>query len=240
MCVIKFTNGLFSPAAIKQLRREIHMSKWLIPLCTATALAGVGCDKATQIMNATSSTLSTQETHLGKKIDVAQWNEEVQLFDGRMVIVGRKVTAYAGGFPNSERGRDISTEVTFEPMGITWKHEMSASNLRHPIAFEISNGVAYLVLYIGDKASCKDKPSTQYLAQVIKWVNGQWVEVPLSEFPSDKALLNLYSDFWGHTAKDDAKGLIPWEGKTTGGKDNDTIKTFMERGNRFCDFYQKS
>lgn len=195
------------------------MSKWKIVLYLAVALTSTGC---------------------GKKIDIAQWKEEVLLFDGRTVIVERKATAYAGGFPNASRGRDISMEFKFEPMGIAWRHEMSRSNLRDPIAFEIINNEAYLVLYVGDRESCQGKPPTQYLAEVIKWVNGRWVDVPLSEFPVDKALLNLSSDYWGHTAKDDAKGLIAWKGKHTGGDDNDTIKTFMERGHRFCDFYQKN
>ena len=183
---------------------------------------------------------STQATHNGKKIDVAEWQEEVRLFDGRTIIVERKATAYADGFPNSARGRDISMEFKFEPMGVFWKHEMNAASIRRPMAFEILNGVAYLVLHIGDRESCQGKPPTQYLAQVIKWVDGQWVEVPLSEFPGDKALLNLSADYWGHTTKDDAKGLIPWEAKRTGGKDNDTIKTYCERGRKFCDFYQKN
>lgn len=215
------------------------MSKWLIPLCTAVVFASTGCDKTAQISNAMPTPESTQATHNGKKIDIAQWQEEVRLFDGRTVIVGRKATAYAGGFPNSARGSDISMEFTYEPMGISWKHEMSDTSIRRPRAFEIINGVAYLVLYIGDRASCKDKPPTQYLAQVIKWVSGQWVEVSLSEFPADKALLNLYTGYWGHTAQDDAQGLILWDRKQTGGNDNDTIKTYMERGHRFCDFYQK-
>lgn len=214
------------------------MSKWLIPLCTAATLASTGCDKASQILNALPTPISTQATHNGKKIDIAEWKEEVRLFDGRTVIVGRRASRFSGGFPDP-RGIEISEELAYEPLGITWKHEMTEISIRGARTFEIINNEVYLVLYIGDRASCKDKPPTQYLAQVIKWVNGQWVEVPLSEFPLDKALLNLYTGYWGHTAKDDAKGLIPWDRKQTGGDDNDTIKTYMERGHRFCDFYQK-
>ncbi len=216
------------------------LSKWLLPLSVAAALASVGCDKTPQILNAMQSTLPGQATLNGKKIDIAEWQEEVRFFDGRTVVVWRKATAYAGGFPNSSRGRDISMELKFEPMGIVWKHEMSENNIRRPRAFEILDGVAYLVLYIGDRQSCQGKPPDQYLAQVIKWVNGQWVEVPLSTFSSDKALLNLSTDYWGHTSEEDAKGLIPWVGKLTGGNANDTIKTYFERGQRFCDFYQKN
>ncbi|BCO27529.1 hypothetical protein MIZ03_2417 [Rhodoferax lithotrophicus] len=217
------------------------MSKWLIPLCSVAALASVGCDRTPQIVNAMQPTLSTQVTHNGKKIDIAEWKEEVRLFDGRTVIVRRKATAYAGGFPNASRGSDISTEFKYEPMGITWKHEMSDVSIRHPIAFEIFNGVAYLVLYVGDRSLlfCADKPPTQYLAQFLKWSGGAWTEVPQVDFPSDKALLNLSSDYWGHTAKDDAKGLIPWEGKRTGGNDGETVKSFFEGYHRVCSLHQK-
>jgi hypothetical protein len=216
------------------------MYKCFYLLCIVVALACSGCEKATQTSYAMPKGISTLTTNLVNGIDVAEWKEEVLLFDGHTVTVGRKVTAYASGFPNSKRGRNITTEFTYAPMGITWKHEMSASSIREPIAFEIINGVAYLVLYIGDRESCQGKLPTQYLAEILKWADGKWIEVPILDFPADKALLNLYSDYWGHTAKDDAKGLVPWEGKTTGGNDNDTIKTYMDRDHRFCDFYQKS
>lgn len=211
------------------------MSKWLSGLCAVAALGVAGCDKKPAVVNAMLAAATPQQTHNGKKIDVAEWQEEVRLFDGRTVIVWRKARAYVGGFPNAPRGGDIDFEFKYEPMGIHWKGEWN----RVPTSFEIIDGVAYLVLYVGDRESCQGKPPTQYLAQVIKWANGQWVEVPLSEFSADKALLNLSTDYWGHTAKEDAKGLVPWEGKRTGGNTNDTVRTFFERGRRFCDSYQK-
>lgn len=176
-----------------------------------------------------------------KSIDVAEWTEEVRLHDGRTVVVWRKARAYSGGFPNATRGRDIDMEFKFEPMGITWKHEMSRTNLRDPISFEIINGAAYLVLYVGDDPAlfCADKPPTQYLGQFLKWSNGQWVEVLQAEVPAEQALLNLSSSYWGHTAKDDAKGLIPWKGKRTGGRDGETVKSYFEGFHRVCSLHQK-
>lgn len=217
------------------------MSKLLITLCAVAVLASAGCDKTPQILNAMQTTLSTQSTHNGKKIDIAEWTEEVRLFDGRTVVVWRKATAYAGGFPNSKRGSDISTEFKFEPLGIVWKHEMNDGNLRHPRAFEIVNGVPYIVLYVGDDPDlfCRGKAPTQYLAQFLKWSNGRWVEIAQTDFPADKALLNLYVGYWGHTAKGDAKGLVPWGGKDTNGNDDETVKSYFEGFHRTCVLHQR-
>ena len=217
------------------------MTKWLITLCTAAIFTSVGCDKTSQIANTLQTHLSAQTMQNGKKIDIAEWQEEVRLFDGRTIIVSRKATAYSRGFPNATRGSDISTEFYYEPMKISWKHEMSETSVRHPMSFEIINGVAYLVLYVGDSAPlfCTGKPPTQYLGQFLKWSGGTWIEVAQVDFYSDKALLNLSSDYWGNTTKDDAKGLIPWDGKRTGGNSGETVKSFFEGYHRVCSLHQK-
>jgi hypothetical protein len=175
----------------------------------------------------------------GKKVDVAQWEEEVLLHDGRTVILSRRERAYAGGFPNAARGQDIDSELKFEPMGLYWRHEMTETNIRRPRAFEIFDGVAYLVLYVGDRAFCQGRRPEQYLAQVLKWADGKWVEVPQSQFPAGTALLNLSTDYWGRTANEDAKGLIPWKGKRTGGDVGETVKSYYERYHRICETHQK-
>ena len=64
--------------------------------------------------------------------------------------------------------------------------------------------------------------------------------MPLSEFRADKALVNLNADYWGHTPKDDAKGLVLWAGKRTVGDPGDTVKSYYERYHRICETYQKS
>ena len=108
------------------------------------------------------------------------------------------------------------------------------------MAFEIFNDVPYLVLYVMDRGFCQGKPPKQYLAQFLKWNDGQWMEVPQAEFPVDRALLNLHSEYWGRTAKDDARGLIKWEWKRTLGDPGDAIKTYFEGYHRLCESYQKS
>ena len=50
--------------------------------------------------------------------------------------------------------------------------------------------------------------------------------------------MNLYARYSGHTTKEDAKGLISWAFKAErDGFDPqkpDTIKSYFERGQRFC------
>jgi len=217
------------------MKRYRHLPATLV-VCAASLLPA--CEKGTDALSSTST--ATQQTLNGKKVDMAEWTEEVLLHDGRTVIVWRRVRAYAGGFPNSTRGQDIDTELRFEAAGAAWKNEQSSTRLRDPISLEIFNGVTYLVLYVGDRSFCQGKPPKQYLVEVIKWVDGKWVSVPLSAFPFDQALMNLNTGYWGHTANEDAKGLIPWKGKHTSGDDGETVKSFYERYHRLCETYQKS
>ena len=51
------------------------MSKWLSGLCAVAALGVAGCDKKPAVVNATLAAATPQQTHDGKKIDVAEWQE---------------------------------------------------------------------------------------------------------------------------------------------------------------------
>lgn len=179
----------------------------------------------------------------GASIDVAEWTEEVKLSDGTMVTVWRKARAYSGGFPNSNRGRNIDFEFRYAPLNVRWAATISPTYVRDPVSFDIIDGVPHLVLY-GDRESCRNRPITDYTAQFLRWVNGQWVDVPQGEFPVDRALMNLSGDYWGHTTKDDYKGPIRWEEKRLrGGTPHtapDTVKSYFERGHRVCERYLKN
>ena len=174
----------------------------------------------------------------GKSIDVAEWTEEVKLHDQRMVTVWRKARAYSGGFPNSRRGRDIDFELKYAPMNVEWKATLSNTFIRRPISFEIFDGVPHLVLFIGDSASCANRPKTDYSAQFLRWSDGHWVEVSQADFPIDKALMNLSPSFWGHTTRDDYKGFVRWDEKELANNAvqvrPESVKSYVEGGNRFC------
>lgn len=180
----------------------------------------------------------------GKSIDVAEWTEEVKLSDGTMVTVWRKARAYSGGFPNSSRGRNIDFEFRYAPLNVRWAATLSETLNRDPVSFDIIDGVPHLVLYVGDREGCRNRLKADYTAQFLRWVNGQWVEVPQVQFPVDRALMNLSGDYWGYTPKDDYKGLVRWEEKRLRGgtahTSPDTIRSYFERGHRVCERYFKN
>lgn len=173
----------------------------------------------------------------GKSIDVAEWTEEAKLHDGKIVTVWRKARAYSGGFPNSNRGRDIDFEFKYAPMHVEWKGVWN----RNPVSFEIIDGTAYLTLMVGDKESCSNRPRTDYAAQFLRWSDGQWVDVKQADFPVDKAMLNLSEGYWGHSTTDDYKGLIRWDSKQLAGADRYknpiTVKAFFENYHQLCQIF---
>jgi hypothetical protein len=208
-----------------------------VSLGLAMTLAVAGCDRIGNVLNTFAQAASDAVAKPACETDVAEWNEEVKLHDGQMVTVWRKATACKWGFPNAKRGRDIEFEFKYPPMNVQWKGAWN----RDPVSFEIFDGVPHLALYIGDRESCRKKLPTDYTVQFLRWVDGRWVEVPQAQFPVDRALMNLSEDYWGHTAKDDFKGLIRWDNKRLYGgykqQHPDTIKSYFERGQRFCREY---
>ena len=197
-------------------------------------LITTGCDRAEKFVGAIQREPQATSSLAECKTDVAEWREEVRLHDGQVVQVWRRAKACAGGFPSASRGRDLEFEFRYDPMGVHWR----GSANRKPRAFEIFDGVPYLVLYMMDRKSCDGQPPDRYQAQFLKWEKGQWIDVPQQEFPSEKALLNLHNDYWGHTSKGDAKGLIGVDAKYNGAGEEDTVKTYFEGYNRFCRSYQ--
>lgn len=210
----------------------------VVSIASIFSMALVGCDQQSPLTAAVAAQVApTGTAKPACKTDVAEWTEEVKLHDGQMVTVWRKATACKGGFPNAPRGRDIEFEFKVESMGLHWKGAWN----RDPVSFEIFDGVPHLALYIGDRESCQKKSPMEYTVQFLRWVDGHWVDVPQTEFPVDRALMNLSGNYWGHTAKDDYKGLIHWDDKELIGGDSrknpDTIKSYYERGQRFCREY---
>jgi len=169
-----------------------------------------------------------------KSIDVAEWTEEVKLHDGRIVQVWRRARAYGNGFPNAKRGADIDFELKYELMNVSWKGDWS----HHIASFEIFDGVPYLVFYMDDKTFCRNRASTDYSAQFLRWDHGQWIEIKQADFPVDQALMNVSENYWGHDAENDYKGLIRWNKKRLPGGYNqpspDSVKAYFERQQRFC------
>lgn len=138
--------------------------------------------------------------------DTAKWTEEVKLHDGRLIQLKREAARKSGGFPSADRGEVIYYSIEYPDMRLSWKGEWS----RQPISFDIFDNTVHLAAFVMDGPGCANKAPTDFAAEFYKFKNGQWESVPQSAYPTSEALMNLYINFWGHTRKDDAHGLIPW------------------------------
>lgn len=142
--------------------------------------------------------------------DVARWKEEVLLHDGRMILVERAAKAEPSGFPAGNRGRDLEFELKYEPLKVYWKD----TNGNQQAAFEIFDGIPYLVVNIGNvNAFCKGKPPATLPIRVLKMQGKEWIDIDPATFPVDQANFNLYGGYWGNKPSEDAKGLITWQHK---------------------------
>lgn len=65
------------------------------------------------------------------------------------------------------------------------------------MSFDIVDGTPYLVRYAEGDDFCKDKDASHYQAEFFRWKDGTWTEISQTQFPVDKTLMNLDSNFWG-------------------------------------------
>ena len=172
-------------------------------------------------------------------IDTAEWTEEVRLSDGKTVVVWRKARAYSNGFPNAPRGGWVDVEFAYKPMQVHYKSTFRHDYYRNPMAFDVIDGVAYLVVRALDEGFCVGRPKLHYTAQFLRWSEGQWIEVPQEQFPLERVQVNLYTDYWGHTSADDAKGLITWEMNFPNGRKPRSIKDEFEATGWNCQMLLK-
>jgi hypothetical protein len=180
--------------------------------------------------------------------DTIEWKEELLLHDGRMIVVERKVTADSSGFPNANRGAFREFELHYKPMNVHWKGHQQQG------AFEIIDGTPYLTLWLNDLTGfCKGRPPTDLPIQVLKLEGKDWVEIPQSAFPMERANYTLYRSFRGNSTEEDARGLITWKRKasrdgyptTTSQYDINNIprrpfkfREFFEKNGRTCASFQ--
>jgi len=132
------------------------------------------------------------------------WKEEVLLHDGSKIIVER--SQIREGRHEIGQGPPIKEQSnTFTPPGsnkpITWKSEFSA-DIGHAnfylLALDILNGTPYIVT---NPAGCLaynkwGRPNPPYI--FFKYVNQQWKQIPLAEFPVEIKQLNVVLDTYGH------------------------------------------
>ena len=141
------------------------------------------------------------------------WKEEVLLHDGGTIIVTRSQT-FDGpkNFTIGGQGPNIKEHsATFTPAGsnkpITWKSEFTA-DIGHAnldlLAFDIVNGTPYIVT---KPTRCLaynkwGRPNPPYI--FFKYVDQQWKQIPLAEFPAEIKQPNVVISTGGHNDVDRA------------------------------------
>ena len=166
--------------------------------------------------------------------DEAKWKEEVRLHDGRIIYVQRLMRAKSLGFSNARRGGDLYNELTYAPLAVQWHSDAPAELM----SFEIFGGVPYLVVYRDAPKSCQQTGRGSLKAAFFRWNGADWDPIDQKAYPVEIGLVNLYADYWGHDASQDASGTITWAQKAVrDGFDAEHPQSVMDwykANNRFC------
>lgn len=127
------------------------------------------------------------------------WKEEVQLHDGRVLLIERSFNL--GGYPtlDARERRLLDESITFKlpesNTKVVWKTDFDNTvpepNSLGPLLLDIVGGVPYLA---ASPAGCIaynkwGRPNPPYI--LFKYVNAAWQQIPLKEFPAELVQANL-------------------------------------------------
>ena len=138
--------------------------------------------------------------------DVAQWTEEVKLHDGTMIVIERHATRGKSSFPNPGRGPLGIAELWYRPMNIHYK----GGGGGYILSFEIVDGTAYMA---NMGWGCNMNGPNGYKLRFFRWDGKKWLQIPQNEFPLQLATVNVSTDYWGYTSRDDQSGFLSWDAK---------------------------
>lgn len=128
------------------------------------------------------------------------WKEEVQLHDGRVIVVERFFNL--GGYRGieSQERAELDQTITFtlpdSNKSISWKTEyrndIPEPNSLSPLLLDVVEGVPYLAT---SPAGCIaynkwERPNPPYI--LFKYINDAWQRIPLQEFPPMLVHSNLF------------------------------------------------
>lgn len=130
-----------------------------------------------------------------------RWKEEVQLHDGRVIVVERSFNLGDYSAPGSLERPALDETLTFALPGankeIVWKTEfrndVPEPNSLGPLLLDIVDGAPYLAT---SPAGCIaynkwGRPNPPYI--LFKYINDEWKRIPLEEFPPKLVQKNLMS-----------------------------------------------
>lgn len=154
----------------------------------------------------------------------ARWTEEVKLSDGKVIQIQRHVEIGAPMGRLEDRGSPRYHEICYPPMGIHWKSRPGYK----PDIFDIVGGKAYIHVSVSSQLQCYEQGSPATGAIYFVWENETWQRITHDEFPAASEW-NLMMQVSRGPSKNDPKGLITIEGKTTGRRQDNSLRLEQER-----------
>lgn len=161
------------------------------------------------------------------RIDTAEWKEEVQLHDGRVVVLDARATRGRSGGLTAHRGALLTWELCYRPVKAYWK----SSSLYKPDVFDIINGKPYVVVPLRSCLVCFIHGFPSFSALVYRWEGGEWKPAMPEELPP-RVTPNLLGNVWSSSDwRGDASGFYSLEGKRR--RDHESDQTQAMRVKRF-------
>jgi hypothetical protein len=135
--------------------------------------------------------------------DTARWREEVELVNGKMIVLERSATALSSGLPVSRRGPTTERRIVFPDLRITWTGDGSVV----PLAVEVRDATPYIVINLRRREVCEQYGDPESSVIYLRWESNSWNRIPREAFPrGGKA--NLLINPWGSNGRNDVSGFI--------------------------------
>lgn len=131
-----------------------------------------------------------------------QWEEEVKLHDGKIIVIQRKEELTGTGMPVQQRGFRKYFQFCYAPMHIVWKSKPEY----FPETFDIVDGKAYAKVSIsGIECKLHGYPKTDAL--YFRWDGKAWQEIDYADYPNGLRY-NMLSGSSDLTPDRDARGFV--------------------------------
>jgi hypothetical protein len=135
---------------------------------------------------------------------VIDWNEEVKLHDGKIIVIKRHEELGLTGLPLAHRGARKFWQFCYAPMNIQWKSKPDY----FPEVFDIVDGKAYVRVTIANCELCMlhDYPETTALYFV--WEGGAWRKIAYKDFPAGLRYNMLGNTHYDDDGSRDVRGMV--------------------------------
>lgn len=135
---------------------------------------------------------------------VIDWNEEVKLHDGKIIVVKRHEELGRSGLPLAYRGSRKFWEFCYAPMGIHWKSKPDY----FPEVFDVVDDKAYVRVTIGSCELCMLHGYPETSALYFVWEGAAWKKIEYKDFPPGLRVNILGNTHYDDDGTLDVRGLI--------------------------------